>query len=60
MGLPSDRFLFAGFAPTTRAARLKWLEELLPTPATLVSVPPSIIPRPPEDGAAALGARSRK
>ena len=35
-GLPSDRFLFAGFAPTTRAARLKWLEELLPTAATLV------------------------
>lgn len=35
-GLPSDRFLFAGFAPATRAARLKWLEELVHVPATLV------------------------
>lgn len=35
-GLPSDRFLFAGFAPATRAARLKWLEELASVPATLV------------------------
>ena len=35
-GLPSDRFLFAGFAPTTRAARLRWLEELVGVPATLV------------------------
>jgi len=35
-GLPSDRFLFAGFAPTTHAARLKWLEELVSVPATLV------------------------
>ena len=35
-GLPSDRFLFAGFAPTTGAARRKWLEELVPIPATLV------------------------
>ena len=35
-GLPSDRFLFAGFAPSTRAARLTWLEELVGTPATLV------------------------
>jgi len=35
-GLPSDRFLFAGFAPTTRTQRLKWLEELVSVPATLV------------------------
>ncbi|PIE08008.1 MAG: 16S rRNA (cytidine(1402)-2'-O)-methyltransferase [Rhodobacterales bacterium] len=35
-GLPSDRFLFAGFAPATRTARLKWLEELVSIPATLV------------------------
>ena len=35
-GLPSDRFLFAGFAPATRSARLKWLEELVSVPATLV------------------------
>ncbi len=35
-GLPSDRFLFAGFAPATSAARLTWLEELVEVPATLV------------------------
>jgi 16S rRNA (cytidine1402-2'-O)-methyltransferase len=35
-GLPSDRFLFAGFAPATHAARLKWLEDLVGVPATLV------------------------
>ncbi len=35
-GLPSDRFLFAGFAPSSQAARRRWLEELLPVPATLV------------------------
>lgn len=35
-GLPTDRFLFAGFAPTTEAARRKFLEELAPVQATLV------------------------
>ncbi len=35
-GLPSDRFLFAGFAPTGQAARRAWLEELASAPATLV------------------------
>ncbi|MCB1336202.1 MAG: 16S rRNA (cytidine(1402)-2'-O)-methyltransferase [Maritimibacter sp.] len=35
-GLPSDRFLFAGFAPAAQAARIVWLEELAPVPATLV------------------------
>jgi 16S rRNA (cytidine1402-2'-O)-methyltransferase len=35
-GLASDRFLFAGFAPPTQAARRKWLEELARVPATLV------------------------
>lgn len=35
-GLPSDRFLFAGFAPSARGARRRWLEELAPVPATLV------------------------
>lgn len=35
-GLPSDRFLFAGFAPTTQAQRRAWLEELAAVPATLV------------------------
>ncbi|WP_300519951.1 16S rRNA (cytidine(1402)-2'-O)-methyltransferase [Aliiroseovarius sp.] len=34
--LPSDRFLFAGFAPTARAARRSWLQELVNIPATLV------------------------
>lgn len=35
-GLPSDRFLFAGFAPSQKGARHRWLEELAPVPATLV------------------------
>lgn len=35
-GLPSDRFLFAGFAPSTASARRTWLEELVHVPATLV------------------------
>ncbi|WP_038077735.1 16S rRNA (cytidine(1402)-2'-O)-methyltransferase [Thioclava pacifica] len=35
-GLPSDRFLFAGFAPNTRGARRNWLAEFKPIPATLV------------------------
>lgn len=35
-GLPTDRFLFAGFPPTTASARRKFLAELAPIPATLV------------------------
>lgn len=35
-GLPSDRFLFAGFAPNARGARRKWLLEILEIPATLI------------------------
>ncbi len=35
-GLPSDRFLFAGFAPTTKGARLNWLRDLVMLPATLI------------------------
>jgi 16S rRNA (cytidine1402-2'-O)-methyltransferase len=35
-GLPTDRFLFAGFLPSTQSARRKVLEELGKTPATLV------------------------
>lgn len=35
-GLPTDRFLFAGFPPATRAARRRWLGELADVPATLV------------------------
>lgn len=35
-GLPSDRFLFAGFPPAAAAARGRWLAELRDIPATLV------------------------
>jgi len=35
-GLPSDRFLFAGFAPQTKAARRDWLEKLMATDATAI------------------------
>ncbi len=35
-GLPADRFLFAGFLPTTDAARRTAIAELAPVPATLV------------------------
>ncbi|MGR3365465.1 MAG: 16S rRNA (cytidine(1402)-2'-O)-methyltransferase [Maritimibacter harenae] len=35
-GLPTDRYLFAGFAPSSAGARAKWLAELVRLPATLV------------------------
>ena len=35
-GLPSDRFLFAGFAPSTRSARRSFLAELAGVQATLI------------------------
>ncbi|MCB2110345.1 MAG: 16S rRNA (cytidine(1402)-2'-O)-methyltransferase [Defluviimonas sp.] len=35
-GLPSDRFLFAGFPPAAASARRRWLAELATLPATLV------------------------
>jgi 16S rRNA (cytidine1402-2'-O)-methyltransferase len=35
-GLPTDRFLFAGFAPPKRAARRSFLEGLADIPATVV------------------------
>ena len=35
-GLPSDRFLFAGFVPSQAGQRRKWLTELAAIPATLV------------------------
>ena len=35
-GLPSDRFLFAGFPPNTKTARRNWLTELARIEATLV------------------------
>lgn len=35
-GLPSDRFLFAGFPPSSGGARQSWLEELAEIKATLI------------------------
>ncbi|TGD64583.1 16S rRNA (cytidine(1402)-2'-O)-methyltransferase [Tabrizicola sp. WMC-M-20] len=35
-GLPSDRFLFAGFAPSAKAARRRFLDELVRIQATLI------------------------
>ncbi|MDO5659088.1 MAG: 16S rRNA (cytidine(1402)-2'-O)-methyltransferase [Paracoccus sp. (in: a-proteobacteria)] len=35
-GLPSDRFTFAGFPPSTNAARRKWLEPLAKGDATVI------------------------
>ena len=35
-GLPTDRFLFAGFPPAAAGPRATWLEELAAIPATLV------------------------
>jgi 16S rRNA (cytidine1402-2'-O)-methyltransferase len=35
-GLPTDRFLFAGFPPAAGGARASWLKELAVIPATLV------------------------
>lgn len=35
-GLPTDRFLFAGFPPAAKGARMAWIEEIKSTPATLV------------------------
>lgn len=35
-GLPSDRFCFVGFAPATRTARRKFLNEVCAIPATLI------------------------
>lgn len=35
-GLPTDRFLFAGFPPAQAGARARWLEEILPIPASVV------------------------
>lgn len=35
-GLPSDRFLFAGFPPAAAGARRQWLAEIRSVPATLI------------------------
>ncbi|MBV7380655.1 16S rRNA (cytidine(1402)-2'-O)-methyltransferase [Maritimibacter sp. DP4N28-5] len=35
-GLPTDRFLFAGFPPSAKSSRRTWLIDLLEIPATLI------------------------
>jgi 16S rRNA (cytidine1402-2'-O)-methyltransferase len=35
-GLPSDRFMFAGFPPAQAGARARWLDEIGRVPATLI------------------------
>lgn len=35
-GLPTDRFFFAGFAPTAKGARKRFVEELARIPATVI------------------------
>ncbi|MGB3315341.1 MAG: 16S rRNA (cytidine(1402)-2'-O)-methyltransferase [Albidovulum sp.] len=35
-GLPSDRFLFAGFAPSSGSQRRNWLKDMATIPATLI------------------------
>ncbi len=35
-GLPTDRFLFAGFPPSASGARARWVAEVAPVSATLV------------------------
>jgi 16S rRNA (cytidine1402-2'-O)-methyltransferase len=35
-GLPSDRFLFAGFPPAQAGARTRWIDEIGSIPATLI------------------------
>lgn len=35
-GLPSDRFMFAGFPPAQAGARARWLDEIGSVPATLI------------------------
>ncbi|MTH78838.1 16S rRNA (cytidine(1402)-2'-O)-methyltransferase [Paracoccus aestuariivivens] len=36
-GLPSDRFLFVGFPPSTAAARKKWVESWISVEATVIA-----------------------
>ncbi len=57
-GLPSDRFLFLGFLPRSRAARRRALEEVAKLPATLVLFEgPHRIAATLEDVLAVLGPR---
>lgn len=56
-GLPTDRFLFAGFPPSASAARKRFLEELRGVQATLVLYEsPKRIAALLEDAATVLGA----
>lgn len=56
-GLPTDRFLFAGFPPSASAARKRFLEELRGVEATLVLYEsPKRIAALLEDAATVLGA----
>nr|WP_230983074.1 16S rRNA (cytidine(1402)-2'-O)-methyltransferase [Inquilinus limosus] len=57
-GLPSDRFLFAGFPPPKSAARRTFLQELAPIAATLILFEaPHRLPECLSDLAAVLGDR---
>jgi 16S rRNA (cytidine1402-2'-O)-methyltransferase len=57
-GLPTDRFLFAGFLPPRTAARARALAELAAIPATLIFFEsPSRLAASLADMAAAFGAR---
>ena len=57
-GLPSDRFLFAGFPPPKSAARRPFLAELAPTGATLILFEaPHRLPECLADMAVVLGDR---
>lgn len=59
-GLPTDRFLFAGFPPTGSGPRLKFLAELAPVEATLVLYEsPNRIAATLRDCAQALGGERR-
>ena len=57
-GLPTDRFLFAGFLPPRSSARCRVLSELAPVPATLVLFEsPQRLSQMLADAAAVLGVR---
>ena len=57
-GLPTDRFLYAGFPPPKQAARRKWLAELQAVQATLVLLEsPQRLADSLADMAAVLGPR---
>ena len=57
-GLPTDRFLFAGFLPSRAAARRRTLAELATTPASLIVMEsPRRLASALTDMAEALGAR---